>query len=233
MKDTLLSSQASHATRGTVSRQPLGAPDQAYQTETRMSNPNPSPGQSHDHPDRQTASRRLDQAYQIRSPKSTPAHITSHHTKQPRNQSRPSDAASHPQAAHLTLPINNPQVKPGPKRLHTADTPYPWPTQRKKAKPHPHKTTQKPGQPRKDSKNNTHPPAKCKIGPRTSVLRPIRDAGDVVLTQCDERRPVPRCTPHHACDVLTCDDSSLYRTDRLLAASQECHPTGKEVLTGE
>ena len=144
MKDTLLSSQASHATRGTVSRQPLGAPDQAYQTETRMSNPDPSPGQSHDHPDRQTASRRLDQVYQIRSPKSTPAHITSHHTKQPRNQSRPSDAASHPQAAHLTLPINNPQVKPGPKRLHTADTPYPWPTQRRKAKPHPHKTTQKP-----------------------------------------------------------------------------------------
>ena len=144
MKDTLLSSQASHATRGTISRQPLGAPDQAYQTETRMSNPNPSPGQSHDHPDRQTASRRLDQVYQIRSPKSTPAHITSHHTKQPRNQSRPPDAASHPQAAHLTLPINNPQVKPGPKRLHTADTPYPWPTQRRKAKPHPHKTTQKP-----------------------------------------------------------------------------------------
>ena len=164
MKDTLLSSQASHATRGTVSRQPLGAPDQAYQTETRMSNPDPSPGQSHDHPDRQTASRRLDQAYQIRSPKSTPAHITSHHTKQPRNQSRPSDAASHPQAAHLTLPINNPQVKPGPKRLHTADTPYPWPTQRRKAKPHPHKTTQKPGQPRKDSVYITHLSRKNKIG---------------------------------------------------------------------
>ena len=144
MKDTLLSSQASHATRGTVFRQPLGAPDQAYQIETRMSNPDPSPGQSHDHPDRQTASRRLDQAYQIRSPKSTPAHITSHHTTQPRNQSRPSDAASHPQAAHKTLPNHNPQVKPGPKRLHTADTPHPWPTQRRKAKPHPHKTTQKP-----------------------------------------------------------------------------------------
>ena len=163
MKDTLLSSQASHATRGTVSRQPLGAPDQVYQTETRMSNPAPSPRQSHDHPDRQTASRRLDQVYQIRSPKSTPAHITSHHTKQPRNQSRPLDAASHPQAAHLTLPINNPQVKPGPKRLHTADTPYPWPTQRRKAKPHPHKTTQKPGQPRKDSVYITHLSRKNKI----------------------------------------------------------------------
>ena len=164
MKDTLLSSQASHATRGTVSRQPLGAPNQAYQTETQMSNPDPSPGQSHDHPDRQTASRRLDQVYQIRSPKSTPAHITSHHTKQPRNQSRPSDAASHPQAAHKTLPNHNPQVKPGPKRLHTADTPYPWPTQRRKAKPHPHKTTQKPGQPRKDSVYITHPSRKNKIG---------------------------------------------------------------------
>ena len=124
MKDTLLSSQASHATRGTISRQPLGAPDQAYQTETRMSNPDPSPGQSHDHPDRQTTSRRLDQAYQ------KPIQTT--------------HAASHPQAAHLTLPNHNPQVKPGPKRLHTADTPHPWPTQRRKAKPHPHKTTQKP-----------------------------------------------------------------------------------------
>ena len=92
-----------------------------------------------------------------------PAHITSHHTKQPRNQSRPLDAASHPQAAHLTLPINNPQVKPGPKRLHTADTPYPWPTQRRKAKPHPHKTTQKPGQPRKDSVYITHLSRKNKI----------------------------------------------------------------------
>lgn len=183
MKDTLLSSQASHATRGTVSRQPLGAPDQAYQTETRMSNPDPSPGQSHDHPDRQTASRRLDQAYQIRSPKSTPAHITSHHTKQPRNQSRPLDAASHPQAAHLTLPINNPQVKPGPKRLHTADTPYPWPTQRRKAKPHPHKTTQKPGQPRKDSVYITHLSRKNKIVlMRADVER--RTCGSALVAWC-------------------------------------------------
>ena len=163
MKDTLLSSQASHATRGTVSRQPLGAPDQAYQTETRMSNPDPSPGRSHDHPDRQTASRRLDQAYQIRSPKSTPAHITSHHTKQPRNPSRPLDAASHPQAARKTLPINNPQVKPGPKRLHTADTPYPWPTQRRKANHTPTKPPRKPGQPRKDSVYITHLSRKNKI----------------------------------------------------------------------
>ena len=147
MKDTLLSSQASHATRGTVSRQPLGAPDQAYQTETQMSNPDPSPGQSHDHPDRQTASRRLDQVYQIRSPKSTPAHITSHHTKQPRNQSRPSDAASHPQAAHKTLPNHNPQVKPGPKRLHTADTPHPWPTQRKRQNHTPTKPPRNPDNP--------------------------------------------------------------------------------------
>ena len=73
-------------------------------------------------------------------------------------------AASHPQAAHLTLPNHNPQVKPGPKRLHTADTPHPWPTQRRKAKPHPHKTTQKPGQPRKDSVYITHPSRKNKIG---------------------------------------------------------------------
>ena len=183
MKDTLLSSQASHATRGTVSRQPLGAPDQAYQTETRMSNPDPSPGQSHDHPDRQTASRRLDQVYQIRSPKSTPAHITSHHTKQPRNQSRPSDAASHPQAARKTLPNHNPQVKPGPKRLHTADTPYPWPTQRRKAKPHPHKTTQKPGQPRKDSENNTHLSRKNKIVlMRADVER--RTCGSALVAWC-------------------------------------------------
>lgn len=143
MKDTLLSSQASHATRGTISRQPLGAPDQAYQTKTRMSNPDPSPRQSHDHPDRQTASRRLDQAYQIRSPKST--RLTSPATTPSNPETNPAThAASHPQAAHLTLPINNPQVKPGPKRLHTADTPHPWPTQRRKAKPHPHKTTQKP-----------------------------------------------------------------------------------------
>lgn len=188
MKDTLLSSQASHATRGTVSRQPLGAPDQAYQTETRMSNPDPSPGQSHDHPDRQTASRRLDQVYQIRSPKSTPAHITSHHTKQPRNQSRPLDAASHPQAAHLTLPINNPQVKPGPKRLHTADTPYPWPTQRRKAKPHPHKTTQKPGQPRKDSVYITHLSRKNKI---------VLMRADIVLRTCGSAL-VAWCAPPSA-----------------------------------
>ena len=188
MKDTLLSSQASHATRGTVSRQPLGAPDQAYQTETRMSNPDPSPRRSHDHPDRQTASRRLDQVYQIRSPKSTPAHITSHHTKQPRNQSRPLDAASHPQAAHLTLPINNPQVKPGPKRLHTADTPYPWPTQRRKAKPHPHKTTQKPGQPRKDSVYITHLSRKNKI---------VLMRADIVLRTCGSAL-VAWCAPPSA-----------------------------------
>ena len=188
MKDTLLSSQASHATRGTVSRQPLGAPDQAYQTETRMSNPDPSPGRSHDHPDRQTASRRLDQVYQIRSPKSTPAHITSHHTKQPRNQSRPLDAASHPQAAHLTLPINNPQVKPGPKRLHTADTPYPWPTQGRKAKPHPHKTTQKPGQPRKDSVYITHLSRKNKI---------VLMRADIVLRTCGSAL-VAWCAPPSA-----------------------------------
>ena len=153
-----------------------------------MSNPDPSPGQSHDHPDRQTASRRLDQAYQIRSPKSTPAHITSHHTKQPRNQSRPSDAASHPQAAHLTLPINNPQVKPGPKRLHTADTPYPWPTQRKKAKPHPHKTTQKPGQPRKDSVYITHLSRKNKI---------VLMRADIVLRTCGSAL-VAWCAPPSA-----------------------------------
>ena len=167
MKDTLLSSQASHATRGTISRQPLGAPDQAYQTETRMSNPDPSPGQSHDHPDRQTASRRLDQAYQIRSPKSTrltsPATTPNNPETNPDHPCSQPPSGSHPQAAHLTLPNHNPQVKPGPKRLHTADTPHPWPTQRRKAKPHPHKTTQKPGQPRKDSVYITHLSRKNKI----------------------------------------------------------------------
>ena len=118
MKDTLLSSQASHATRGTISRQPLGAPDQAYQTETQMSNPDPSPRQSHDHPDRQTASRRLDQAYQIRSPKST--RLTSPATTPNNPETNPETNPDHPtQPATLrqptrlyptTIPKSNPDL---------------------------------------------------------------------------------------------------------------------------
>lgn len=228
MKDTLLSSQASHATRGTVSRQPLGAPDQAYQTKTRMSNPNPSPGQSHDHPDRQTASRRLDQAYQIRSPKSTrltsPATTPNNPETNPDHPTQPATLRQPVRLYPSTIPKSNPDLSG-----YTLQTHHIHGQPKEERQNHtPTKPPRNPGQPRKDSENNTHPPAKCKIGPRTSVLRPTRDAGDVVLTQCDERRPVPWCTTHH-----TCDDSSLHRTDRLLAASQECHPAGKEVLTGE
>ena len=114
MKDTLLSSQASHATRGTVSRQPLGAPDQVYQTETRMSNPAPSPRQSHDHPDRQTASRRLDQAYQIRSPKSTrltsPATTPNNPETNPDHPTQPATLRQPTRLYPTTIPKSNPDL---------------------------------------------------------------------------------------------------------------------------
>ena len=114
MKDTLLSSQASHTTRGTVSRQPLGAPDQAYQTETRMSNPDPSPGQSHDHPDRQTASRRLDQVYQIRSPKSTrltsPATTPNNPETNPDHSTQPATLRQPIRLYPSTIPKSNPDL---------------------------------------------------------------------------------------------------------------------------
>lgn len=116
MKDTLLSSQASHATRGTISRQPLGAPDQAYQTKTRMSNPDPSPGQSHDHPDRQTASRRLDQVYQIRSPKST--RLTSPATTPSNPETNPDHPCSQPPSG--SPPDSTHQQSPSQTRTQAA-----------------------------------------------------------------------------------------------------------------
>ena len=164
MKDTLLSSQASHATRGTVSRQPLGAPDQAYQTETRMSNPNPSPGQSHNHPDRQTASRRLDQAYQIRSPKSTrltsPATTPNNPETNPDHPTQPATLRQPVRLYPTTIPKSNPDLSG-----YTLQTHHIHGQPKEERQNHtPTKPPRNPGQPRKDSVYITHLSSKNKIG---------------------------------------------------------------------
>lgn len=183
MKDTLLSSQASHATRGTVSRQPLGAPDQAYQTETRMSNPDPSPRRSHDHPDRQTASRRLDQAYQIRSPKSTrltsPATTPNNPETNPDHSTQPATLRQPVRLYPSTIPKSNPDLSG-----YTLQTHHIHGQPKEERQNHtPTKPPRKPGQPRKDSVYITHLSRKNKIVlMRADVER--RTCGSALVAWC-------------------------------------------------